>query len=287
MKETSQAFNAERYKQTQHDQWNEDSAAWYRWTPAIQNWFGPVTDLMLELAEIRPGHRVLDIASGAGEPALSAAARVSMKGYVLATDLSENMLMFAQKTASERSLRNFDTRVMDGENPDLPDNDFDAVLCRFGLMLLPDKNRALTEWHRVLKPRGHAVAAVFSAPERNDWAAIPISIIRKRAELPPPMPGQPGIFSMSGDRALENTFRQAGFQEVDTYPLTIPLRMPTTKEAILFARESFGTMNQIMLHLSQEDRNAVWDEVEEAMRVNEGPNGFEASCEALVGIGIK
>src|SRR5579859_4907117 len=108
-------LDAARYKQTQHDQWNEDAAAWHRWGPTLRNWFGDVTNTMLDLARISAGNRVLDIAAGAGEPALSAAERVGPNGYVLATDLSENIIAFAQQLANERQFHHFETRVMDGE----------------------------------------------------------------------------------------------------------------------------------------------------------------------------
>jgi len=106
---------------------------------------------MLQFARIRPGNRVLDIAAGAGEPALSAASRVGPNGYVLATDISANILAFAEQVARERGLTNVETRVMDGENLDLPDSSFDAVLSRLGLIYFPDRDRGLTEMHRVVR----------------------------------------------------------------------------------------------------------------------------------------
>jgi ubiquinone/menaquinone biosynthesis C-methylase UbiE len=173
MSETQAVFDAEKYKRGQHDQWNEDSAAWHRWGRTVQRWLGDVTQKMLDLAQLGPRQRVLDIASGAGEPALSAADRVGPEGYVLATDLSEKFISFAQQTAEERHLRNFETRVMDGENLELPDASFDVVLCRFGLMYMPNRNRALTEWQRVLRPEGRVVVAIFSTPDKNGWGAVP------------------------------------------------------------------------------------------------------------------
>jgi SAM-dependent methyltransferase len=93
---------------------------------------------------------------------------------------------------------------MDGENLELPDASFDVVLCRFGLMYMPDQNRALTEWQRVLRPEGRVVVAVFSTPNKNGWGAVPLDIIRQRAQLPPPLPGQPGPFSLGAEGVLED-----------------------------------------------------------------------------------
>jgi len=287
MSESKPVFDADKYKRTQHDQWNEDAAAWHRWGPTLQDWFGGVTKTMLDLAQIAPGQHVLDIAAGAGEPALSAAERVGPQGYVLATDLSENIIRFAQKNADDRHLANFHSEAMDGENLELPDASFDVVLCRFGLMYMPNRQRALAEWHRVLKPGGRAVVAVYSTPDKNGWGAVPIGVIRKHAQLPPPLPGQPGPFSMGGEGVLEGAYREANFQDIQAHKLSAPLRMSSATECIQFERESFGAFNQMMAHLTRDEREATWDEAQVAMEVFEHPNGFEAPCESIVGVGVK
>ncbi|BDG05718.1 class I SAM-dependent methyltransferase [Anaeromyxobacter oryzae] len=280
-------FDAARYKQTQHDQWNKDGAAWHRWGPTLENWFAEVTATMLDLAGITHGDRVLDIAAGAGEPALSAAERVGASGYVLATDLSENIIAFARQTAEQRGMRNFETRVMDGENPDLPGASFDAILCRYGLMYMPDRHRALSEWYRVLRPTGRVVVAVYTAPEKNDWGSTPLSVIRGRAQLPPPAPGQPGPFSLGADGVLRDALDRAGFGNVVTRVVSTPLRMPSARHCIRFQRESFGGFNHMMAHLSTQERESIWDEVEEVMKRYESPDGFVAPCESLVAVGYK
>ena len=287
MSESMPVFDAAAYKRKQRDQWNEDAASWHRWGPTLHDWFGGVSKAMLDLARIEPGQHVLDIAAGAGEPALSAAERVGPGGHVLATDLSENILGFAQKVADDRKLRHFTTRTMDGENLALADGSFDAVLCRFGLMYMPHRARALAEWRRVLKPGGRAVVAVYSTPDRNGWGAVPIAVIRRRAQLPPPLPGQPGPFSLGGENVLEDALREAGFSSMETERLSAPLRMGSAAECIRFERESFGAFNQMMAHLPWEERQAIWDEAQVAMQVFEGPNGFEAPCEPIVGVGVK
>jgi SAM-dependent methyltransferase len=287
MSESKPVFDADKYKRTQHDQWNEDAAAWHRWGPTLQDWFGSVTKTMLDLAQIAPGQHVLDIAAGAGEPALSAAERVGPQGYVLATDLSENIIRFAQKNADDRLLANFHSQAMDGENLELPDGSFDVVLCRFGLMYMPNRQRALAEWHRVLKPGGRAVVAVFSTPDKNGWGAVPIGVIRKRAQLPPPLPGQPGPFSLGGEGVLEDAYRKANFQDIQAHKLSAPLRMSSATKCIQFEREAFGAFNQMMAHLTRAEREATWDEAQVAMKVFEHPNGFEAPCEPIVGVGVK
>jgi SAM-dependent methyltransferase len=287
MAEQQPGFDAARYKNAQREQWNKDGAAWRRWNPTLDRWYGDVTRQMLDLAHIHPGQRILDIAAGAGEPAVSAAERVGPSGYVLATDISEGIVELALQVARERGLKQVDTRAMDGEKLDLPDGSFDAVLCRLGLMYMPHPVAALREWRRALSVGGRVAVVVYSTPDRNSWGAMPASIIRRRAQLPPPVPGQPGPFSLGGPGVLEGVFRQAGFADPEVRAVTVPHRMSSAGEYVRLAREAFGAFNAMMAHLSLHDRESVWNEVEGTMRSFESPDGFEVPGECLVGAATK
>ena len=281
------SFDAAKYKNAQREQWNKDGAAWRRWNPVLDRWYGEATRQMLDLARIRPGQRILDVAAGAGEPAVSAAERVGPSGHVLATDISEGIVELARQVARERGLEQVETRAMDGEQLDLPDASFDAVLCRLGLMYMPHPVTALSEWRRVLRAGGRVAVAVFSTPERNSWGAIPASIIRRRAQLPPPVPGQPGPFSLGAPGVLEGLFRQAGFADAEIRAVPVPHRATSAAEYVRVAREAFGGFNAMMAHLPAEERESVWNEVEGAMRSFESPGGFEVPGECLVAAATK
>jgi SAM-dependent methyltransferase len=285
--EEQPSFDAAKYKNAQREQWNKDGAAWRRWTPTLERWYGVATRQMLDLARIEPGQRILDIAAGAGEPAVSAAERVGPSGYVLATDISEGIVELALQVARERGLKQIETRAMDGEKLDLPDASFHAVLCRLGLMYMPHPVTALREWRRVLRPGGRVAVAVFSAPDRNSWGALPASIIRRRAQLPPPVPGQPGPFSLGGPGLLENVFRQAGFSDLEVRAVPVPHGAASAAEYVRVAREAFGGFNAMMGHLPPQERESAWDEVEGTMRSFESPGGFEVPGECLVGAATK
>jgi SAM-dependent methyltransferase len=282
MSEPQSSFDAAKYKDAQREQWNRDGAAWRRWTPRLERWYGAATREMLDAARIEPGQRVLDVAAGAGEPAVSAAERVGPRGYVLATDISEGIIELALQVARERGLEQVETRRMDGEKLELPDASFDAVLCRLGLMYMPHPVTALREWRRVLKPGGRVAVAVFSTPDRNPWGALPASIIRARAQVPPPAAGQPGPFSLGGAGVLERMFREAGFDEPELRTVPVPHRAASSADYVGVAREAFGGFNAMMAHVSAGERESAWDEVERAMRSFESPGGFEVPGECLV-----
>ena len=287
MAEQQPSFDAAKYKNAQREQWNKDGAAWRRWNPTLDRWYGEVTRQMLDLARIQPGQRILDIAAGAGEPAVSAAERVGPGGYVLATDISEGIVELALQVARERGLKQIETRAMDGEKLDLPDASFDAVLCRLGLMYMPHPVAALREWRRALRAGGRVAVVVFSTPDRNSWGAMPASIIRRRAQLPSPVPRQPGPFSLGGPGVLEGVFRQAGFASPEVRAVPVPHRTSSAAEYVRVAREAFGAFNAMMAHLSPQERESVWNEVEGSMRSFESPAGFEVPGECLVGAATK
>jgi len=227
------------------------------------------------------------IAAGAGEPAASAAERVGPGGYVLATDISEGIVQLALEVARERGLEQVEARAMDGEKLDLPEASFDAVICRLGLMYMPHPATALREWRRVLKPGGRVAVVVFSTPDRNSWGAVPASIIRRRAQLPPPVPGQPGPFSLGGAGVLAGCFREAGFANAEVRTVPVPLGAASAAEYVHVAREAFGAFNAMMAHLSAPERESVWDDVENSMRRFESSSGFEVSGECLIGAATK
>jgi SAM-dependent methyltransferase len=280
-------FNPDKYKSTTREQWQDAAESWYRWSSTLHQWLGPSTGKMMEFANISNGKSVLDIAAGAGEQSITAAKIVGPEGYVLATDISSNILEFAKKMALDNGLTNVETRVMDGENLDLPDESFDAVISRVGLIYFPDQQKALKEMLRVLKPGGKIAAIVYSTPEKNKFFSIPVSIIRNRAKLPPPLPGQPGPFSLGSEGTIENAFTQAGFINVKSELVDSPLILSSAAECVRFEKESFGALHQMLSSLSDTEKESVWQEIENELRKFESENNFIGPCEMIVAVGEK
>jgi SAM-dependent methyltransferase len=139
---------------------------------------------MLDMAGVAAGARVLDVAAGAGGQTLAAARRVGPDGHVLATDISSNILAFADQNAREAGLRNVDTRVVDGEQLGVEPGSFDAVISRVGFIYFPDQHGAFVGMRLALRPGGRLAGIVYSTPEANAFFSIPIAIIRRRAQLP-------------------------------------------------------------------------------------------------------
>jgi SAM-dependent methyltransferase len=280
-------FDPLKYKNTTRDQWQTAAKAWNDWGPFLRAWLGPATEIMLDLAQIGPGSRVLDVAAGAGDQTLQTAERVGPQGRVLATDISSNILDFAAENARRSGHANVETRVMDGEEIDVPEGTFDAVISRVGLIYFPDQQRALAGMKRALKPGGRVAVIVYSTAENNKFFSIPVSIIRRRANLPPPLPGQPGPFSLGNPGMLEETFRNAGFREVRSQTVPAPVRLKTAAECVRFEKESFGALHQMLAGVDEAAREDAWEEIEQALRAFEGPHGFEGPCEMVVAVGVR
>jgi SAM-dependent methyltransferase len=174
---------------------------------------------------VRAGSNALDVAAGAGEQSLVAARRVASSGFVLATDIASNLVAFAAEAARQAGLFNVETRVMDGEDLELEAETFDAVISHVGLIYFPDQQRALTGMRRVLKLGGKIAAIVYSTGENNKFFSRPSAIIRRRAQLPPPLPGQPGPFNLGSPGVLEEAFTRAGFRDVQTHVVAAPLEI--------------------------------------------------------------
>src|SRR3954452_8829454 len=208
---TVATFDPIAYKTTTRTQWEQAAEAWHRWGPTLEVWLGPATEVMLDLAAVGPGSRVLDVAAGAGGQSLAAARRVGPAGHVLASDISPAILSYTQREAERAGLTNVGVRELDGEALDVEAGGYDAVISRVGLIYFPDRAAALAGMRRALRPDGRIAAITYSTPEANGFFSIPVTVIRTRAQFPPPAPGQPGPFSLGAPGVLESTLRDAGF----------------------------------------------------------------------------
>ncbi|MBX6752289.1 MAG: methyltransferase domain-containing protein [Micromonosporaceae bacterium] len=281
------SFDPAQYKTTTRAQWEQAAEAWHRWGPFIEDWLGPATQHMLDGAGVTTGSRVLDGAAGAGGQSLAAARRAGPTGYVLATDISPTILTFAAKAAAEAGLTTVATRELDGERLDVAEESFDAVISRVGLIYLPDQQAALAGMYRALRPGGRLSAVVYSTADRNGFFAIPVGIIRRHAQLPPPAPGQPGPFSLGSPGVAEQALAAAGFTDIVVQTVPSPLRMSSAAECVRFERESFGALHTMLAGLPEAQRQAAWDEIGQALAEFEGPDGFVGPCEMLVVSGRK
>lgn len=285
---SSQTFDPVAFKTTTRRQWQAAAEPWHRWGPVIGRWLGEATERMITLAGIEEGSRVLDVAAGAGEQSLTIARRVGPTGHVLATDIAPDLLERAAADAAAEGLSQVSTQEVDGEELDrLPEATYDAAVSRVGLIYFPDQAQALAGIRHALRPGGRASFVVYSTPERNQFFSIPVRIIRERAQLPPPLPGQPGPFSLGQPGVLEQTLTRAGFTDVVVETVPSPVVLPSAAECLRFEQESFGALHQMMAGLSAEEQADTWKQVARELEQFEDGRGFTGPCEMLVGAGTR
>lgn len=281
-------FDPAAFKTTTRAQWQEAADAWHRWGPFLGTWLGAATTTMIDLAGIDTGSRVLDVAGGAGEQSLVIGHRVGPRGRVLITDIAPNLLELAARDAAAAGLDHVETLEIDGEELEtLPPGEFDAVVSRVGLIYFPDQQRALRGMRHALRPGGRVSAVVYSNPEANAFFSIPVRIIRARAALPAPVPGQPGPFSLGGPGVLAEALERAGCSDVEVRVVPSPVELPSAAECVRFERESFGALHQMMRSLSETEQAETWAQIEEELSQFESESGFVGPCEMLVGAGTR
>lgn len=279
-------FDAATFKTATRTLWNQHAKGWNDHGRQIGEWLREPTDAMLAMAGIGPGMRVLDVAAGTGDQTLEIARRVGPNGSVLATDLSPAILDYAAHKAREAGYANVETRTADGEDLKLDKADFDAAICRLGLMLFPDPGRGLREMFAVLKPGGRACTMVFSTPESNPCVRILLSTALKHAGLPPRDPFQPGgLLSLGKPGLIDELFRAAGFAQVASTRLAAPFRLGSAKDYLDFVRSSASPIVQILERLDDAKRNAAWAEIETRLGDFATDTGWEGPNELLLTIG--
>jgi ubiquinone/menaquinone biosynthesis C-methylase UbiE len=243
--------------------------------------------MMLDLANIQVGDRVLELAAGMGDLAVMTARRVGASGFVLATDISSNMLNLTAETVREAGLTNVETRIMDAENIELASASFNAALCRSALMHFPNVAKALAGVHRVLKPSGKFAVTVFSTAEKNPFHGLPLSIASRLAKMPFPAPGEPGMFALSDPKVLEQCYKEARFRDVAVRAVVVQRQFLSTVEAVKAMKDSFPRLQVLLNKLSDGGRALAWSEIDQELNQFERPNGFEAPGEWLVAVGTK
>ena len=245
------------YREQSLASWAEMAAGWEERNEWMTEAAAPVNDWLLDRSDPRPGEVVLEIAAGAGDLGFRAAGRVGAEGRLLSTDFAPEMVAVATRLAAARGLGNVDLRVLDAERMDLPSDSVDAVLCRWGYMLMADPAAALKESRRVLRPGGRFAFAVWASPELNPWAAVPGMTLVQRGHMPPPEPGAPGIFAMADPARINDLVTGAGFPEPEIQEIAFTFDYPDSDDVWEAIVRIAGPLAEVINHLDEDEREAT------------------------------
>jgi len=224
------SFDPNAHRQESLQSWEDAASGWARRQELLRELGAPVSHWMLDAISPQPGQRVLELAAGLGETGMLAAELVAPMGGVIVSDQAEAMLEGARARAGALGLSNVEFQVLNAEWIDLPVASVDAVLCRWGYMLMADPAAALAETRRVLRPGGSVALAVWDAIEHNPWAVIPAQELTERGLSSRPAPGTPGPFALGRPERVAELLEQAGFAEVQVQRLDLARRHASFEE---------------------------------------------------------
>ena len=221
------AEKIEEFRRQLKQDWTRDETvgAWRKWHKQIAEFTRGATEALLAAANLEPGQRVLDLASGVGDPALRIAQIVGPTGHVIATDLGPGMMSLAAELAEKQNLRNIEFREAAAESLPFPDASFDVVTCRFGAMFFPDLQKALRECRRVLKPGGKVVFLVWGIREQP-FASTTVGVLLKYVTLPEPDPDAPSMFMFGVRGRFASALNDSGYHAIREDHISVPARWP-------------------------------------------------------------
>jgi ubiquinone/menaquinone biosynthesis C-methylase UbiE len=274
-------------------EWSAAAPGWKKYGKDMLKWMAPVTDQLIKSAGITSGQTVLDVATGTGQPALTISKVVGPKGKVIGVDLSPEMLEVAKEEAASQGLTNvIDFQVVKDESLSIfSDNTFDSVVCRNGLMFMPDPVKALKAFLRVLKPKGKASVTVWGSPDKSPVMGVVMKTISKHVpDMKQPAPGTPGgPFSIPSVDMLRDYFLKAGFSDFNAEKNEVTVAQTDTAEQFWQGMsEVTGFLVLLLSRLPAEKKLAIKNDVIESLNKifpSGGPVKFTG--ELLLGTGTK
>jgi ubiquinone/menaquinone biosynthesis C-methylase UbiE len=269
-------FDPNQFKMVQRQNWDSVAEGWKQWWDAFEKGAPRLSNRLSELAKIKSGQRVLDIATGIGEPAITAAKIVGTSGHVLATDISAKMLGIAKERAASLGLQNIvEFKEGDVEIMDLSYSSFDAVLCRWGLMLLPNLDAALSKIHGSLVSGGRFAAAVWADASKVPIISLASRIINEELRMLPPPAGVPNPFSLSDIKKLENHLVKAGFSDVHIETVNVTFEFASGEDYSQYCQAVSAPARIALSKETEERKETIWRKVaEEAALIYETVNGL-------------
>ncbi len=276
-------------RQRKRAEWQAAAPGWKKWEKEILEMLQPISDILIESAGITSGYSVLDVATGSGEPALTIAKIIGPRGKVVGVDLSPGMIETAKERASSQGTTNVNFQVVEDESLSaFHDGTFDAVVCRQGLMFMPEPTKALSAFLRVLKPKGKASVSVGGSPEKAPLEGLITKTIAKHLpDFKPPPPGTPGRFGIPNVDLLRDHFLKAGFSDFKGQVREVLTQADTAEKLWQMMEEAIGFLIILRAKLPDEKNRAIRNDMIEAIRSMFPHGSAKFTQELIIGTGSK
>ena len=279
-------LEAGEFRAGQRAQWNSAASGWKKWSPMIDKGGAPVSERLVELARIAPGHRVLDVAAGYGEPALTAAKRVGPEGEVVATDIAAEMLAFGRERAAEAGVENVRFIETDAASLDFPAGSFDAALSRWGIIFEPEPEATAARIRGFLKPGARMAIASWGTIDRVPMFSLTFVTLMQRLQLPPPPPGTPGPLARPTREAIAALLEGGGFSNVEVEEVDVAFDYSSPEEFVTCMREIAPPITALLAQYPDDVQRDGWAAITEAVQEHAGGDRpFQLSNQALLAVG--
>jgi SAM-dependent methyltransferase len=251
-------------RETQHRNWDSAAVGWKEWSEFNESAHRHISERLVELADVQPGSRVLDVAAGYGEPTLTAARKAGPEGRVVATDISAEMLAFARERATAAGLGNVEFMQSDASSLDFPHESFDAAVSRWGIIFEPDAEAAASRIRGFLKPGGRIAISSWGEPDQVPFLSIPMRTTMERLGVPPPPAGTPGPLSRPTPAAIGALLEGGGFSNVAVEQDEVIYEFGSPEHFTAYVRAIAAPIRAMIEQHAGEAQEEAWDAITQA-----------------------
>jgi len=269
----SQTINAAEFRDAQQQQWDKASTGWKKHSDFIDRSARQISERLVELAGVKPGSRVLDVAAGYGEPTLTAARVAGPEGKVVSSDISEGMLAYGRERAAAEGLDNIDFVQSAAVALDFPEGSFDAAVSRWGIIFDPDGEGAAAKVRSLLEPGSRMAIASWGPPDRVPFLAVAVKTVVERLGVAPPPPGTPGPMSRPTPETIGGLLEGGGFSDVEVEEAEVTFEMASAEEYTTFVREIAPPVTAMMAGHPENAQAETWEAITAAAAAYAGADG--------------
>ncbi len=252
------------FRKAQHENWDAAAAGWMRWSEFNDRADRHISERLVELAGVRTGSRVLDVAAGYGEPALTAARKAGPEGHVVATDISAEMLAFARERAAKAGLGNVEFIESDASSLEFPPASFDAAVSRWGIIFEPDAEAAARRVRGFLEPGARIAISSWGEPDRVPFLSLPMRTTMARLRVPPPPAGTPGPLSRPTPAAVGGLLEGGGFSDVAVERDAVTFEFESPEEFTDYVRAISAPIRAMIEQHAGAAQEEAWAAITEA-----------------------
>ena len=260
------------FREAQHRNWDSAAVGWDAWSAFHERAAGHISTRLVELAGVQPGSRVLDVAAGYGEPAITAARQAGPQGHVVATDISAEMLAFGRARAETAGVTNVEFIRKEAAALAFAPASFDAAVSRWGIIFEPHAEAVAARIRPFLKPGARFAISSWGEPEHVPFLSIPMRTAMRRLNVQPPPAGTPGPLSRPTPEALGGLLEGGGFRDIAVESAEVVYEFESPEHFTTYVR-AIAAPVRAMIAQHASDAEEEWDAITQAAADASGGSG--------------